>query len=109
MKTSEGGKRYPLNMRTTKETRDRLEKAAAESGRSLTQELEFQLERALQFDRTLAAMNKTVEEIQRGNLEAELMRQDYSFERTEYGRIWFPPGFPGDRSPWITPKEKSEK
>ena len=39
-----GGKRYPLNMRTTKATRDRLEKAAAESGRSMAQEVEFRLE-----------------------------------------------------------------
>jgi phage I-like protein len=41
-----GGKRYPLNMRTTKETRDKLMLAASESGRSLTQEVEWRLERS---------------------------------------------------------------
>jgi TraY domain-containing protein len=43
------GKRYPLNMRTTKEMREKLERAAAQSGRSLVQEVEFRLERS--FDR----------------------------------------------------------
>lgn len=41
------GKRYPLNMRTTKETRDRLEAAARASGRSLAQEVEYLVGRAL--------------------------------------------------------------
>jgi hypothetical protein len=43
-KGADGGKRYPLNMRTTKETRDRLEAAAVASGRSLVQEVEARLE-----------------------------------------------------------------
>ncbi len=36
----------PLNMRTTQEIRERLEKAAADSGRSLVQEVETRLERS---------------------------------------------------------------
>jgi TraY domain len=39
-----GGKRHPLNMRTTAETRDKLEAAAASSGRSLAQEVEYRLD-----------------------------------------------------------------
>src|SRR5262245_20703 len=42
------GKRYPLNMRTTKELRDKIEEAAMASGRSLVQEVEFRLERSFQ-------------------------------------------------------------
>ena len=42
------GKRVPLNMRTTREVREKLEKAAADSGRSLTQQVEYQIE---QFQR----------------------------------------------------------
>jgi len=38
------GKRVPLNMRTTLELRDRVAKAAADSGRSLVQEVETRLE-----------------------------------------------------------------
>jgi uncharacterized protein (DUF1778 family) len=48
------GKRAPLNMRTTQKTRERLEKAAADSGRSLVQEVEFILERAFLVDDHLA-------------------------------------------------------
>jgi TraY domain len=41
-----GGKRYPLNMRTTKETRERLEAAAVANGRSLAQEVEARLDQS---------------------------------------------------------------
>ncbi len=40
------GKRVPLNMRTTRELRERLEKEAADSGRSLTQEVEHRLKQS---------------------------------------------------------------
>jgi uncharacterized protein (DUF1778 family) len=36
-------KRYPLNMRTTRELRERIEAAAHASGRSLVQEVEYRL------------------------------------------------------------------
>jgi predicted HicB family RNase H-like nuclease len=42
------GKRYPLNMRTTKELRDKIEWAAMASGRSLVQEVEIRLEKLFQ-------------------------------------------------------------
>ena len=45
------GKRHPLALRTTKELRDELERAAAKSGRSLAQEVEFRLEDLLERDR----------------------------------------------------------
>src|SRR5947209_93687 len=40
------GKRYPLNMRTTYDVRRKLELRAAESGRSIAQEVEIRLERS---------------------------------------------------------------
>lgn len=44
-RTVEGdGKKSPLNMRTTKALRKRLEAAASKSGRSLVQEVEIRLE-----------------------------------------------------------------
>jgi hypothetical protein len=43
-------KRYPLNMRTTREMRERLERAAKAEGRSLVQEVEFLIEKALLYD-----------------------------------------------------------
>jgi hypothetical protein len=47
------GKRMPLNMRTTPETRKRLERAAADSGRSLVQEVEARLEQSVMEDDAL--------------------------------------------------------
>jgi hypothetical protein len=44
------GKRYPLNMRTTKELRDKIDEAAMASGRSLVQEVEFRLENSFRED-----------------------------------------------------------
>lgn len=44
------GKRYPLNMRTTKTVRDRLEGAALLNGRSLAQEVEDRLEKSFDTD-----------------------------------------------------------
>jgi hypothetical protein len=45
-----GGKRHPLNMRTTAETRERLEASAAASGRSLAQEVEYRLEQSFSWE-----------------------------------------------------------
>ena len=47
-RSGSAGKRYPLNMRTTKVIRDHLERAAEASGRSLAQEVEFRLEQSVQ-------------------------------------------------------------
>jgi hypothetical protein len=55
IKKEGGGKRYPLNMRTTKETRDRLEAAADVSGRSLVQEVEARLERSFHQEAVLGS------------------------------------------------------
>jgi Arc-like DNA binding domain len=44
------GKRYPLNMRTTKELRDKIEAAATASGRSLVQEVEARLETSFRHE-----------------------------------------------------------
>lgn len=46
-----GTKRFPLNMRTTKAVRERLERVAAKNGRSLVQEVEFRLEHSFRDDR----------------------------------------------------------
>lgn len=43
-------KRVPLNMRTTRALRDRVEAAAEASGRSIAQEVEFLLERSFWED-----------------------------------------------------------
>lgn len=49
-------KRAPLSLRTTTVLRDRLESAADMNGRSLTQEVEFRLERSLETDALMTAL-----------------------------------------------------
>jgi hypothetical protein len=46
-------KRVPLSMRITPKVREWLEKEAADSGRSLTQEAEFRLEQSLQEEKRI--------------------------------------------------------
>ena len=50
------GKRYPLNMRTTKEVRELLERVAAESGRSLVQQAEHMIQSSLRDEFLFAAL-----------------------------------------------------
>lgn len=47
---SVGGKRFPLNLRTTQEIREQLEEAARMSGRSLAQEIETRVEQTFRRD-----------------------------------------------------------
>lgn len=51
------GKRHPLNLRTTAETRWLLEDAARASGRSLTQEVEHRLQEAIQGEAALGGVH----------------------------------------------------
>lgn len=100
-------KRMALSLRVTPTVRKLLDNAAAEAGRSISQEAEMMIERAIQYDRMFEAMKRTAEQIQQGNLEAELVRVGYELYRhPEYGKAWLSPGFPGERSGFITPPEK---
>jgi uncharacterized protein (DUF1778 family) len=55
------GKRYPLNMRTTKEMREKLERAAAKSGRSLVGEVEYRLERSFDREEVVKLQSKALQ------------------------------------------------
>lgn len=60
------GRRVPLSLRTTQSVRSRLDLAAIQSGRSLTQEIEFRLEKSLEQDelvKTYENLAKAAEEI----------------------------------------------
>jgi hypothetical protein len=50
-KGAKGGKLHPLNMRTTREVREWIERSAAASGRSLSAEVEARLERSFVEDK----------------------------------------------------------
>jgi TraY domain len=71
------GKRVPLNMKTTEAIRARLEAAAAASGRSLTHEVEYRVERSFDHDEMVSSVMETIEEnsqlkVQIMELKAEL-------------------------------------
>jgi len=59
------GKRYPLNMRTTKEIREKLERAAAQSGRSLVQEVEHRLQKSFDHEETSASVSRQFSALKR--------------------------------------------
>jgi Arc-like DNA binding domain len=72
-----GGKRHPLNMRTTREIREQLEAAAAASGRSLTQEVERRLERSFEGEIDAGAVTQTIRRLMGSltNLEGQLQQR----------------------------------
>jgi predicted HicB family RNase H-like nuclease len=86
------GKRHPLNMRTTKELRDKIELAAMASGRSLVQEVEFRLERSFQ-EEEIEKLTDTVKlqvrlpERLRRRLEQEAKDHDYSMNTAIVDRL----------------------
>jgi predicted HicB family RNase H-like nuclease len=88
------GKRYPLNMRTTKELRDKVDGAAMASGRSLVQEVEFRLERSFDLEQREAEIVRLSERLRRRleqaakhngwSMNAEIVdRLDVSFQRED--------------------------
>jgi len=56
MSAEEQGKRYPLNMRATKATREKLEASAKASGRSLSAEVEYRIQSSLEEKDRFAAL-----------------------------------------------------
>ena len=58
--SSEGGKRYPLNMRTTEAMRLKLEAEAQASGRSLAQEVEYCIEQYYSVQKELSTLRKPI-------------------------------------------------
>jgi hypothetical protein len=54
------GKRYPLNMRTTREVRELLERVAAASGRSLVQQAEHMIQSSLRDELLFTALGGSV-------------------------------------------------
>jgi hypothetical protein len=77
-------KRYPLSLRTTKELRQKLEKASAHSGRSLAQEIEFRLERS--FEREYIE-HELSEHLKRAEAEwRQQVREFFTDVRPRHGR-----------------------
>ena len=63
------GKRMPLGLRVTPETKRQLDAAAKQTGRSLSQEAEFRLDRSFEYD--LLQEHHSSLQAQMGKMEAE--------------------------------------
>jgi hypothetical protein len=91
-------KRIQVGLIITAETRAAIEAEAARSGRTLSQVAELLIEKALQYDRVIAAMNASLDEIRRRNIHAAMLREGYHPMQTPYGRAYLPPDMPLERS-----------
>ena len=85
------GKRYPLNMRTTKDVRDQLKAAAAASGRSLVQEVEFRLQKSFSNELTYQGFMESIYEQFEGKGIYHLMKllaRALAISERETGKSW---------------------
>jgi hypothetical protein len=109
MKAPARGKRVSLGLKVTAEVKRHIDKEARASGRTQSQEAEALIERALQYDRMLDAMRRTLGEIAQENIEAAFHRQGYTPIRDVRGKkAWAEPGFSVGRSEFI-PQEAEDK
>ena len=72
------------------------------TGSTQSQVAERLIEGALHYDRMLSAMNTTMDEIRRGNLEAAFRAEGYSPIHSIHGKIWVPPDYPIGHSGFIS-------
>jgi hypothetical protein len=96
------GTRVSLGLKVTAEVKRHVDAAAQASGRTQSQEAEALIEKALQYDRVLAASGTTSEKL----LEGALRAVGYTPVHSPHGKIWLPPGYPTQRSGFISPEEE---
>jgi hypothetical protein len=99
--------RQQIGLIVTAEMKRLIDEMAKASGRTQSQVAELLMEKAVQYDRTIAAMNKSLDEIRRGNIEGAFRAEGYTPIHSPYGKIWHPPGYPIERSRFIAQEEES--
>jgi hypothetical protein len=100
-------KRIQVGLILSAGTKAAIEAEAARSGLTQSQVAERLIEKALIYDRTVAAMNATLDEIHRRNVHAAMIREGYHPQRTTYGVAYLPPDTPLERS-GFKPREPGE-
>jgi hypothetical protein len=89
--------RINATVRFTPERYADLKTSALQSGRSISEEVEVRVERALQYDRTVAAMGTTLAGMEQGSIDAVLIRKGYTIvdrDPDTLKKLWAEPGFP---------------
>jgi len=109
MRAARKGERYQIGVIVTGATKATIAKAAKESGRTISREVEHMIERCLQYDRMFKATGKMLKDIDHGDMEsveAALWRRGFTPHRHiiegKAWKLWTEPGFPGiERSGFI--------
>ena len=102
-KTPPKGKRAPLSLLVRPEIKRLIDARAKANSRTQSQEAEMMIEKAFAFDDWLAGQKRTLEEMGRGNVEAELRRLGYPMQRQildgKVWKFWAEPGYPAAPEP----------
>src|SRR5262245_60849443 len=69
--------RYSIGTIVTAEMKKLIDETAKATGRSQGQVIEHLIEKALTYDRIVSGMNKSMDEIRRGNVEAAFRAEGY--------------------------------
>jgi predicted transcriptional regulator len=101
MKAPARGKRVSLGLKVRAEVKQRIDSAARATGRTQSQEAEALIEQALTYNTMLSAMNTSMQEIAKGNIEAAFRKAGYTAAHSSHGKIWVPQGYPMPRSGFI--------
>jgi hypothetical protein len=109
VKPSMTAKRVSLGLKVTSEIKRVIEALALASGRTQSQQAEYLIERALQYDRTMQAMQAAVESLEQSAVEDALHRKGWRLVRMrdQHGNsadLWAPPDHPWNvRSGFMPP------
>jgi predicted DNA-binding protein len=93
--------RYSIGTIVTAEMKQLIDETAKATGRTQGQVIEALCEKALQYDRMISAMNKSLEQIRQGNTEAAFRAEGYVPVLSPHGKIWLPRDYPIERSRFI--------
>jgi predicted amidohydrolase YtcJ len=110
-KPPEAGERAVLGLRVRAELKRQIDEAAAQSGRTQSQEAEFLIEQGLIAAELLAmSSSKSTEEQAQAAAENNFRRRGYTWIHYPRGKVWLPPGMPGgSHSEWLDPESEQEK
>jgi hypothetical protein len=76
------------------------------TGRSQAECIEYLLEKAIAYDRMLAAMKLTLDKARREGVERIFRDEGYTPVHSPHGDIWVPPDYPLPRSGFISNEEE---
>lgn len=114
MKVPRRGKRAPLSLLVRPDIKRLVDKLATANGITQSAQGEFLIEQGLAVRQVLDAMGTTLEEIERGNVEAALRRLGYRPWRVtgsdgKVYKAWCEPGHPAARVGQIEKHESGEQ